>query len=65
MKKRGYYEKKIEELEKELEGLKTEEQLLKNQDEGAKKLLISPFVLQRLIKEEEQKNKKLLNLDVD
>jgi len=65
VKKRGYYEKKIEELEKELKELKSERQLLCNQDEGAKKILVSPFVLQKLIKEEEHKNKKILSLEAN
>lgn len=65
MKKHGYYEKKIEDLERELERLKEEKQLTKNQDEGAKKILISPFVLQRLIQEEDRKNRNLLKSSVE
>lgn len=60
--KRGYYEKKIEVLESELEKLEEERQRIENQNEGAKKVLISPFVLQSLIKDKERRNKKLLCL---
>lgn len=65
MKKRGYYEKKIEDLEKQLSELESEKQLLNNYDEGAKKIRISPFALQKLIKEEERKNKRLINSGKD
>jgi len=65
MKRRGYYEKKIEDLERGLERLKEAKEQIYNQEAGAETVLISPFLLQELIKDEERKNRKLLKLGAD
>lgn len=56
----GYYEKKLEKLEQKAAQLKEQKRILELQKRGAEKILISPFVLQKMIKEQERFNRKLL-----
>jgi hypothetical protein len=58
--KAGYYEKKLARYEKELEGLKQCQRQQKEVSQEVAKILISPFVLNRLIREKERENRKLL-----
>ena len=60
MKRAGYYEKTLGQLEKKLEGLKQYEQQLKGKPAEAEKILINPFLLSKLIKEQDRENRKLL-----
>ena len=60
MKRAGYYEKTLGQLEKKLEGLKQYEQQLKEEPIEAEKILINPFLLSKLIKEQDRENKKIL-----
>ena len=60
MKRTGYYEKTLRQLEKKLEGLKQYEQQLKEESIEAEKILIDPFALSSLIKEQDKENRKML-----
>lgn len=60
MARAGYYEKKITLLEKELEQLKEQKKQLECQQRGVEKISMDPFMLQKLIREQEHKNQELL-----
>ena len=56
----GYYEKKLEKLERKAAQLKEQKRILELQKRGTEKILISPFALQKMIKEQERINRQLL-----
>lgn len=63
MKKKGYYEKKLAAQEAHLSELMEQKQLLKLSSGEVEKILISPFSLQKLIREQDRSNQKLLKMN--